>query len=77
MYTLQSSTIGEGTYGSVAIGVHNSTKAQRAVKRLVFERALKVLKDDVKLMSHVPKGRHTAWDIWEMNGSHGHVASMS
>ena len=34
MYTLQSSKIGEGTYGSVAIGTHNSTKAQRAIKTM-------------------------------------------
>lgn len=34
MYTLQGSKIGEGTYGSVAIGVHNSTKAQRAIKTM-------------------------------------------
>mmetsp|Transcript_22933 Transcript_22933/g.27047 ORF Transcript_22933/g.27047 Transcript_22933/m.27047 type:complete len:117 (+) Transcript_22933:95-445(+) len=34
MYTLQSSKIGEGTYGSVAIGTHNTTKAQRAIKTM-------------------------------------------
>lgn len=34
MYTLQSSNIGEGTYGSVTIGIHNSTGAKRAIKTM-------------------------------------------
>eukprot|EP00439_Symbiodinium_sp_Y106_P051772 s953_g6.t3 len=34
MYTLQANKIGEGTYGSVTIGVHNSTHQQRAIKTM-------------------------------------------
>ncbi|CAE7484110.1 CPK2 [Symbiodinium natans] len=34
MYTLQPTKIGEGTYGSVTIGVHNSTHQQRAIKTM-------------------------------------------
>eukprot|EP00913_Durusdinium_trenchii_P014653 g13747.t1 len=34
MYKMQNNNIGEGTYGSVAIGVHNSTGAKRAIKTM-------------------------------------------